>query len=53
MFQEVMKNHPHLNLSLLALLIFIAVFLVALLWTFRPGAASIYRETERLPLNKD
>ncbi len=52
MIQQVLRNFPHIWLTVLGLVLFFSVFIGALLWINRRSAAALYQEVERYPLEE-
>ncbi len=50
MIQKVLAHYRLTQLSCLGLILFMAVFIAALLWVFRKGSSPFYAELENLPL---
>ncbi len=53
MKNEILSRTDLLFLPELSLLIFVAIFVGALVWIFRPGAAAAYHSRSQLPLRDD
>lgn len=50
MKQAILTHFPHLNLSVVAMVIFLAVFLGWCLWTFAPKRKGHFDQMSNLPL---
>lgn len=50
MKQEFLKFYPHPELSLLALFLFIGVFVGMLFWIYRRNSNKLYNKLSNLPL---
>ena len=51
MIRQTLAHFPHGALSGLAMLLFMGVFLGAILWVYRGGSRSFYDSLSRSPLN--
>jgi hypothetical protein len=50
MIQRVLLNHQYTGLTCLGLILFMAVFVAALVWVGRRSRTPVYSSLERLPL---
>jgi len=53
MKNEILSRTDLLFLPEISLVIFVAIFVGALVWIFRPGSAATYRSRSRLPFSDD
>lgn len=53
MKREILSNTDLLVLPELTLFIFLAIFVGALLWIYRPGSRDFYDRRGRMPLEED
>ena len=51
MFQEAFKNYSDIKTSILGLGIFLVVFVLASLWSYRRSARGFYEQMGNLPLS--
>lgn len=52
MYANFVKNFPWINLMIVAELMFLALFLGALVWVFRRGSKQFYQKLSQLPLEE-
>lgn len=53
MIKEWMSSTAQLNMEVLGLVIFVAVFTIINLWVFRKSGKSIYADQANLPIMKE
>jgi hypothetical protein len=50
MKSEALINFPLITLTIIAMVLFLSVFVVAVVWTFRKDSKKLYSKIEALPL---
>ena len=53
MIRDVLRHFPWLDLVVVGQIIFLALFLGALAWVFRPGSVGFYRRLALLPMEQE
>lgn len=53
MIVSTLAKFEYIELTCLGLVLFVAVFMGALSWVYRPGSTQVYKKIERLPLEGD
>jgi cbb3-type cytochrome oxidase subunit 3 len=52
MIKEALTGYPHINLTLVALGIFVGVFFGMLIWIHRKNSKELYQQIANLPLEE-
>lgn len=50
MKKEYLLNFPHIDVTLVALMIFMGIFIGMLVWIFRKNSTQVYDKLSKLPL---